>query len=243
MKQVVFALFVSGLFLSARAEDPAIGAPVSDVPVAVNEQKADPVAPDVQPVVPPATEATLLSKEDVKTPAPNVAPAMGSESAKDNGAVSVAASTVPAAVAPEALKTPESKAVEPTPPAGCVASLQQIVAYHEKEIADLKQRIARWDVKMGATIKRQQELEKESKAKLKKREELLSQNTKASKKEANALKKEISKIQKDLQSVHKERKIQVKDLSAELKALSQESSQSFKATYQQAISDIQKSEN
>lgn len=252
MKRILFALFVCSFFLSVHAEEPAVGAPVSDAPVAVNEQKSDPATPDVQNAVPPAsvpaaTEAAQPLKEDVKTPESKVSPvavspAMATESAKDEGAVSPVASTVPVAGAPEALKIPESKVVEPTLPAGCVASLQQIVVYHEKEMADLKERIARWDVKVGPMIKRQQDLSNELKTKLKKQEDLLNQNTKASKKEASALKKEMTKIGKDLQAVDKELKIAGKDLSAEIKTLSQESSQSLKAACQQAIADIQKSE-
>lgn len=248
MKRILFALFVFSFFLSVHAEEPAVGAPVSDAPVAVNEQKVDSATPDVQQAVPAAAEATPPLKEDVKTPEPKVSPvavspAMATESAKDEGAVSPVASTVPVAGAPEALKIPESKVVEPTLPAGCVASLQQIVVYHEKGMADLKERIARWDVKVGPMIKRQQDLNNELKTKLKKQEDLLNQNTKASKKEASALKKEMTKIGKDLQAVDKELKTAGKDLSAEIKTLSQESSQSLKAACQQAIADIQKSEN
>jgi flagellar motility protein MotE (MotC chaperone) len=154
-------------------------------------------------------------------------------------------------VVPEAKSAPQAApavaapvpAPVPAKLAACVTPLQDLVTFHETEISSLKQRIARWDAKVQATVKRRQGLEEDVQAKRQKIDELLKQDTKAGRKEADRLKKDLARVNKDIAAIVKELKGQSKDLAEEVGDVSKETQQALKDAYQQAIQEIQKSSN
>lgn len=242
MKSLIAVLFMSNLFLIVHATDiPAESSPIEKAADVKTPEAASPT-PEVKEVVSPSNEPAM---SEMKTPSADEGKleegkAMSTEaiSAPVVSTTSVSSSTVaPVAVEPKmAEKTPVALAV-------CVAPLQSLVVFHEKERANAKQLIARWDSEFGRTTQRQQDLEQDLKSKNQKVEELLKLNTKAGKKEANGLKKEISKIKKEIQSVVKELTAKRKELSAEIQTLSRDSQKGVKEVCEQVISEIQKTKN
>ncbi|MBK8575109.1 MAG: hypothetical protein IPN90_05330 [Elusimicrobia bacterium] len=251
MKQFIVALFIAALFSSVHAAETSSenSAPSSDTEV--QKPKGEETISEAEKPVSPvsetaAVEPTPTSKEETKITEEKLVPAEGAPvavagSAMENAVAPLAVSTAPVSALTEAPKGTETKAVETAkaPPVGCVASLVQIVSFHEKEIANLNQMIARWEAKVNVTTNRRRELDQDLKAKLQKLEELLTLNTKVSKKEASGVQKDIRKLNKDIESTEKELKNERKELTAEIRTLSQASSQALKDTCQQAISDVQ----
>lgn len=242
MKSLMSLLFFSNLFMIVHATDMlADSAPIENTTDAKLPEAASPtpvpeeiVSPSAEPAM---AESKALSSDEVK---------MAEEKPMAIEAVSVPAiSTDSVSSSTETPTAVESKMVEETPVklAVCVAPLQSLVAFHEKEMANVKQLIARWDSEIGQTTQRRQELEKDLKSKNHKVEDLLKLNTKASKKEANILKKDLSKINKDLQSVDKELTNKRKNLTTEIQTLSRNSQQGVKEVSQQVVFEIQKIKN
>lgn len=242
MKSLIAVLFMSNLFLIVHAtEMPGESSPIdSAADVKLPEAALPTPVPEeiVSPSAEPAmAESKALSSDEFKL-----------EEEKGMPTDVVAAPVMSTASVSSSTETPaavDSKLVEETPVklAVCVAPLQSLVAFHEKEMANLKQLIARWDSEIGQTTQRRQELEQDLKSKNQKVEELLKLNTKASKKEANLLKKGISKINKDLQFVDKELTTKRKSLTTEIQTLSRDSQQGIKEVCQQVVFEIQKIKN
>ncbi len=240
MKPMIVAMFVSSLFLAVHAEEnvPAKDAPVAQPPVAAKAPDEKPV-PAAEPAVP---EAKTTSPGDVKKTEELAASA--SSSAESNEPVSSSAPTVSTVSVPSPAESSPAKEVKkaepvPTPSVGFAAPMQTLVAFHEKEIASLKQTMTQWDAKVGPAFQRRHDLEQSLKANLQKIEDLKKQNTKADKKEANGLKKEISKIKKDLSSAEKEINAQRKVLIAETQDASRASERLLKDYNQHVLAEME----
>lgn len=192
------------------------------------------VSPSAEPAMaesqPPSSDEVKLEEEKVVPTDVVTAPLISTTSVSPSA-------EVPAVAEPKVAEKTQVKL------AAYVVPLQSLVAFHEKEMANMKQLIARWDSEIGRTTQRQQDLEQDLKSKNQKVEELLKLNTKAGKKEANGLKKEISKIKKEIQSVVKELTAKRKELSAEIQTLSRDSQKGVKEVCEQVISEIKKTKN
>ncbi|MBL0057590.1 MAG: hypothetical protein IPP35_00300 [Elusimicrobia bacterium] len=246
MKPLIVALFVSSLFLAVHAaENPVENAPAKDT--AVSPPAAAPKADEksVSTPAPAATEAKTTPPDDVKKPEEIAAPATTSTAATDSKDTVFSSTPVVSTVsAPSPAEVPpaiEVKKVETVPPpsVGFAAPLQTLVAFHEKEIASLKQTMTQWETKVGPVFQRRRDLEQSLKANLEKVEELKKLNTKASKKEANSLKKEISETKKGLSSVEKEISAQRKVLIAETRDASRVSERLLKDYNQHVTAEIE----
>ena len=120
------------------------------------------------------------------------------------------------------------------PPVSLVAPLQDLITYHNNEIASLKRLISRWDKKVSATAHRQQELEEDVKSKSQRAQELSNETSKSAKRESARLGKEISRINKDIAAIQRELTGLTKELSKELKDVSRESQQALLDAYEEA---------
>ena len=194
--------------------------------LAAHALDAIPDSPAVKEV--PAVATTTAAPAAVAVAAPAV-------SLSSAAAVAVSSTPVPA----PALQAPPA----PVKLASCVAPIQDLVTFHEKEIVSLKQRIDRWDAKVKVTTKRRQDLAQDVQAKLKKADDLLKQDTKASRNEANRLKKEAVRINKDIATADRDLRDQRKDLADEIRDVSKETQQALRDAYGQAVEEIQKSQD
>jgi hypothetical protein len=252
MKPFLAALLIASASLAVHSEESPAENTVVENASDIQKPKTEGASLETEKSAVPAPEPTVVDSPPVVKEEPAISteslapavvpPAAVSEAVKENAVAPLAVSTASVPSSDAGPSVPSANAVEaaPVPPVGCVASLVQIVAFHEKEIAHLHQMIARWDVKIGDATKRSHVLEQDRKTKLHKVEELLKQNTKVSKKEASGLQKEIKKISKEIEAADREMKNECKNLAAEIRTLSSTSSQTFKDACQKAITDIQK---
>lgn len=125
-------------------------------------------------------------------------------------------------------------------PSYWVTPIQDVVAFHQKEIETLNALIEHWNVIAAEATKRQRDLEQEIQGKTDRVEDLQTQKTKTSRQEASQLRKELKKANKDLLSIDKEFKNLRKQLTAEMRKRGKKSQLIYKALYQQVIMDIQK---
>lgn len=188
---------------------------------------------------PAAAEPTSTEKKESPVTKESAPPEIVPDAAvtAEKPAPAVAADPVQPAQAPSA-KTPEKEK-----PVGRLASLEPLTAFHEKELASLREMIGQWNVKLGETLKRQKGLKDDLSAKETKAKTLEQTGTKASKTELKVLKKEISGIQKSLQSIEKEIGTQYKTLANEIKEKSALTAESLQTTVRQVIEEIQKPSN
>lgn len=156
---------------------------------------------------------------------------------------------------PKAVETPEVKEIpaaaeapkaEAAPveikPLGCVAHLTDLISFHQAEILNMKKIIQRWNDKVGATVKRKQDMEKEILDIGKQIDELTQSGDKKNKKEIARLQKQSGRISKELKVIGKEMKAECKELAVELKEVSKESQTALKERFQGIIKDIQETE-
>ncbi len=216
MRTLVAAVLIFGVTVAYALDTPAASSGTRTAPEAT-------VAPVASPVA-----VSSETKSAVPAPAP----------------VAVSTQTKSETPAPVSkIEEPKKAEIEPVVLAGCVAPLQSMVTFHEKEIVSLKQMIDRWDAKVKESIKRRQGLEKEVKSRLQEADALLQQNTRTAKREANRLKKEAGRINKDIASINKEIKSQSRELAAEVRDVTKETQQALEDAYHQAVVDIQKSQD
>lgn len=223
MKKTLAMILLFGMVGASRAEE------IKKMP-APSEKNVEVKKAEVEPAAPPKT-APAAESEKVAVPA---VPAALPASPPAEKAPEVPKET---SKAPVQASTPEVK------PLGCVIHLKDLVGFHEKEMDSLKKMIERWNDKVGATIKRRQDLEQETLSISKEIDELQKADEKKSKKEIVRLNKQILRINKDIKAIGKELKVQCKELSGELKEVSKENQAALKEKFQQVINDIRLTEN
>jgi hypothetical protein len=220
MKIVWTALLMSGLVLPLYAAEKTGDASAAE---AAPSAASAPAAPGAADTASPAAPAT-----DVKTDSPETKP----------GADKAAA---PAETAKDAAKPAPDAAM--AQPIGFVAPLQDLLAYHKKEIASLKQLIQQWNSRVGAMIQREQGMQQDVKAKTQKIADLEKENTKAGKREAARVTKDIARITKEIGLVKKERAELQREFMKELREISKESQQGLKDAYQQTTLKVSQTSN
>ena len=238
MKTILVALLVAGVTMSAGAADFIPGT-----------QPANEIMPKASgPIKSQADAVTAPARIDREAaPAVNSKPLTGivnvEESTKPGLPTNSDAAPVPAnVVAAPAKKAEEAapeKAAAPAVVPDQVLPLQDLVAFHEKEIESLKQLIAQWSMQIQTTIERRQDLEKTIESRARRLEELRQEGTKTSRAQAAQLNKEIARLKKDQSAIDRELKKQAKDLAKETQEASEDAEQTLKDTYQQTADKIQ----
>lgn len=216
MRPLIMAVFVLGVALAAHAsETPPDGSTVKEAPAVVATT---------------TTPSAVLSAKNAS-----------------QGSLAVSSPTVAAAQAKPVVEVSSSSAPvsasAPVKLASCVAPMQSLVTFHEKEIASIKRMIDRWQEKVEAATERREGLEQEVQSTLKQADEQFQLDTKPGKREADRLRKQAARIAKDIASIEKELKSQSKELAEEVRDVSKDAQQALKDAYQQTIEAIRKSQD
>jgi hypothetical protein len=161
----------------------------------------------------------------------------------DVPAVSTPAVSTPAVTSSDVELSTPAAAITPPAPIAFIAPLQNVVAYHEKEIVSLQQLMKQWNTKVGAVVQRQKAMEEDVKAKSQKILDLNKENSKSSKREAGRVSKDIAQINKEISLIKKERSELQKDFAKELKEAARDDQQALKEVYQQAGLKVSQSPN
>jgi len=212
------------------------------VPVVSKEVVAD-VAPAESKTVEPLAPAKAETPETSAEPSSEVA---GTAKPDDVGEITapVVEAVVPVADV-EVVKTEETpKASRPVvesalPSVDEVPQVQEIIEFHEKEIASLQKFRDAWNKTLGSLRKKHQDIEKKIADNQEKMATLKYESTKASRVQAKSLKKETHLLTQSLKLLDRDLDKQRKTLVEDLRKISSEAGQGLEETYRQAVKDIQ----
>ena len=171
------------------------------------------------------TEGQGKVQESAKEPEQSVVPATPKEKTNEMAVPSPVAASIP----------PKQENL------GCVGSLKEILNFYEKQSDNLKKVMARWNGKIGTSLERQAELEKEIASVNKEIQAKQEAGDKKYKKEIVVLKRQLDRLLKSEKDLKKELQTHCKNLLAELGDMGKDSQILLKETFAEVQKNIKDS--